>query len=101
MIALALWPEHGPNPEGRQRASSARDDGASANRVQVQGKYSCQRTDAAAGTAVRLHLQRECHSFRLGCSISAQRRSFSALAGDRRELLVDPGVGLRLLEPAG
>jgi hypothetical protein len=37
------WPcgqNTGRNPEGRQRASSARDDGASANRVRVQGQYS-------------------------------------------------------------
>ena len=39
------WPcgqNPGRNPEGRQRASSARDDGASANRVHVAGPCSCQ-----------------------------------------------------------
>ena len=40
MVGLALRQNPGRNPEGRQRASSARDDGASANRVQVlQGHY--------------------------------------------------------------
>jgi hypothetical protein len=52
MVGLALRQNTGRNPEGRQRAASARDDGASANRVQVlQGQYSCQRTCPAAGTA--------------------------------------------------
>jgi hypothetical protein len=43
------WPcgqNTGRNPEGRQRASCARDDGASANRVRVQGQYPFQATYA-------------------------------------------------------
>ncbi len=39
-VAWVDWPcgqNSGRNPEGRQRASSARDDGASANRVHVAG----------------------------------------------------------------
>ena len=51
MVGLALRQKTGRNPEGRQRAACARDDGASANSVQVlQGQHSCQRTYAAAGT---------------------------------------------------
>ncbi len=49
------WPcgqNPGRKPEGRQRASSARDDGASANRIHVAGPVcSCQENYAVARTA--------------------------------------------------
>ena len=63
---MACGQNTGRNPEGRQRASSARDDGASANRVQVQGQYSCQRTTLLLEQPFVFTVSAKCHSFRLG-----------------------------------
>ena len=46
------------------------------------------------------HGQREMPQFRMGLQYQRPARVLSALAGDRRDLLVDPGVRLRRLEPA-
>jgi hypothetical protein len=43
MVGLALRPEHWPKPRRPSTRLCARDDGASANRVRVQGQYSCSR----------------------------------------------------------